>query len=111
MLDSRRGLPPAPGADSKTHLESRCCAILIYNLRVTGFCSCYVYRKKEDKLEWMYAGATVNKEEYLLGRKIDHHVEKEEVDELKVFFLGVVFVVLVLRPHVRETCVSPCLVA
>ena len=33
--------PPAPkvlGSDSKTHLKSRCCAILIYNVRwLTGF--------------------------------------------------------------------------
>ena len=31
--------PPAPevlGSDSKIHLESRCCAILIYDVCVTG---------------------------------------------------------------------------
>ena len=29
-------LPKVPGSDSKTHLESRCCAVLIYNVILTG---------------------------------------------------------------------------
>ena len=41
-------------------------------------------KKKEEKLDWMYSGATVNREEYLLGKKIDRHVEKEDTDDLKV---------------------------
>ena len=43
------------------------------------------FRKKNEKLDWMYAGHQVNHEEYLLGRKIDKNVEiLKEADDTPV---------------------------
>ena len=44
-----------------------------------------MFRKKSEKLDWMYSGQqAVNTEEYLLGKKIDKHVEvmKDEDEEV-----------------------------
>lgn len=37
----------------------------------------FSYRKKDERLDWMYQGpaAMVNRDEYLLGRKIDKTLE------------------------------------
>jgi len=38
-------------------------------------------KKKTEKLDWMYSHQTVNTDEYLLGRKIDKHVEVMKEDK------------------------------
>jgi len=40
-----------------------------------------IIKKKNEKLDWMYAGPQVNHEEYLLGRKIDKNVDILKEDE------------------------------
>ena len=50
------------------------------------------HRKRNEKLDWMYAGPQVNHEEYLLGRKIDKNVEilKEEEDKpVRTFYFNI----------------------
>ena len=41
-------------------------------------------RQRDERVEWLYsgaAGASVNREEYLLGRKIDRHVDPMLAEE------------------------------
>lgn len=53
----------------------------------TRMCVCvcvFVRRQRDERVEWLYsgaAGASVNREEYLLGRKIDRHVDPMLVEE------------------------------
>ena len=45
---------------------------------------CVSFRQREDRVEWLYsgaAGASVNREEYLLGKKIDRFVDPMLVEE------------------------------
>ena len=44
----------------------------------------FVCRQRDERVEWLYsgaAGASVNREEYLLGRKIDRHVDPMLAEE------------------------------
>ena len=53
---------------------------LLFGIRV---CVC-LYRQRDERVEWLYsgaAGASVNREEYLLGRKIDRHVDPMLAEE------------------------------
>jgi len=40
-------------------------------------------RKKEDRVDWLYSGpaSSVNREEYLLGKKIDRLVDPTIMEE------------------------------
>ena len=41
-------------------------------------------RQRDERVEWLYsgaAGASVNREEYLLGKKIDRHVDPMLAEE------------------------------
>jgi hypothetical protein len=45
---------------------------------------CVGTRQRDERVEWLYsgaAGASVNREEYLLGRKIDRHVDPMLAEE------------------------------
>ena len=50
----------------------------------------YTFRKKGEKLDWMYDGQqTVDKEAYLLGKKIDKNIEvAKEEEKVKCFWSG-----------------------
>lgn len=60
--------------------------------------SCPTCRKKETRVDWLYSGpaSSVNREEYLLGKKIDRLVDptlaeanrEKEVDLIKLLGLG-----------------------
>ena len=62
---------------------------------LTDFCVFCVCRKREDRVEWLYSGpaSNDNREEYLLGRKIDRLVDPmlaEEEREKEVFIYEVI---------------------
>ena len=43
----------------------------------------HILRKKDDRVDWLYSGpaASVNREEYLLGKKIDKAIDPTLVEE------------------------------
>lgn len=56
-----------------------------------NFNVCFVARQKESRVDWMYSGpaSTVDREEYLLGKKIDKYVDPtltEEAREKEVYY-------------------------
>ena len=56
-------------------------------------------RQKDDRVDWLYSGpgSSVNREEYLLGRKIDRLVDPtlaEEEREKQVRWFGITSVIL-----------------
>ena len=36
------------------------------------------YRKSEEKLQWMYKGDKPEADDYLLGKRIDRHIEQDD---------------------------------
>ena len=54
-----------------------------------------IHRKRDERVDWLYGGPShgLNREEYLLGKRIDHLTDpmlKEEEKEVdtKVFLVG-----------------------
>lgn len=53
------------------------------------------------KLEWMYKGQALNREDYLTGRAIDKHFEQEDVKEKETTMPGLT----VHKNHVEHECI------
>jgi hypothetical protein len=47
-------------------------------LRIFFAINVFTCRKDEKNMDWMYKGERPEREEYLLGRRIDKHIEEED---------------------------------
>lgn len=72
------------------------CNVCVCRMRVLQHCYCcivlnivyniIVCRKKDSRVEWLYSGpaSTVNREEYLLGKRIDKLVDPTIAEDERV---------------------------
>lgn len=55
----------------------------------------------DKKLEWMYKGQSLNREDYLTGRAVDKHFEQEDSKEKETAAFGIT----VPKNHVEHECI------
>ena len=65
-------------------MERECLPLNAPEIDLVYVCVSVCIRQRDERVEWLYsgaAGASVNREEYLLGKKIDRHVDPMLAEE------------------------------